>query len=98
MAFDNSDTKAVAWDHPQKMCELPLFFAALERAIRRWKALNLRSLNMQFQQDWPKDNKNYSFLNFLQENLEKFRSTELDDEPLEGLKVRATHAKHGYHS
>ena len=53
---------------------------------------------MQFQQDWPKDYKNYSFLNFLQENLEKFRSTELDDEPLEGSKVRATRAKHGYHN
>ena len=53
---------------------------------------------MQLQQDGPKDYKNYSFLNFLQENLEKFLSTELDDEPLEGSKVRATRAKHGYHS
>ena len=52
---------------------------------------------MQFQQDWPKDKK-YSSLNFLQENLEKFRSTELYDVPLEGSKVRATRAKHGYHS
>ena len=51
---------------------------------------------MQFQQDWPKDKK-YSSLNFLQENLEKFRSTELYDAPLEGSKVRATRAKHGYH-
>ena len=31
---------------------------------------------MQFQQDWPKDKKNYSSLKFLSENLEKFRSTE----------------------
>ena len=53
---------------------------------------------MQFQQDWPKDYKNYSFLIFLQENLEIFRSTELYDAPLEGSKVRATRAKHGYHS
>ena len=31
---------------------------------------------MQFQQDCPKDKKNYSSFNFLAENLEKFRSTE----------------------
>ena len=52
---------------------------------------------MQFQQDWPKDKK-YSSLNFLQENLEKFRLTELYDASLEGSKVRAARAKHGYHS
>ena len=39
---------------------------------------------MQFQQDWPKDKKNYSFFKFLPKNLEKFRSTELYDVPLEG--------------
>ena len=50
---------------------------------------------MQFQQDWPKG-KNYSSVNFLQENLEKIRSTELYDAPPEGSKVRATRAKHGY--
>ena len=48
MAFDNSGTKAVACDHPQKRCELPLIFAAIGQAVRRWKALNLGSLNMQF--------------------------------------------------
>ena len=32
---------------------------------------------MQFQQDCPKDKKNCSSFNFLAENLEKFRSTEL---------------------
>ena len=42
---------------PTKRCELPLFFAGIRQAIRRWKALNLGSLNMQFQQDWPKDKK-----------------------------------------
>ena len=31
---------------------------------------------MEFQQDWPKDKKNYGSFNFLAENLEKFRSTE----------------------
>ena len=39
------------------MCELPLSFAALGRPVRRWKALDLGSLNMQFQQDGPKDKK-----------------------------------------
>ena len=38
---------------------------------------------MQFQQDWPKDKKLQLF-KFLQENLEKFRSTELYDAPLGG--------------
>ena len=38
-----------------KRCELPLFLAALGETICGWKELDLRSLNMQFQQDWPKD-------------------------------------------
>ena len=38
---------------------------------------------MKFQQDCPKD-KNYSSFNFLAENLEKFRSTELYGAALEG--------------
>ena len=58
MAFDNSCTKAVlsAWPGPTpKRCELPLFLAALGQAVRAWKALDLGSLNMQFQHNWPKD-------------------------------------------
>ena len=69
MAFDNSGTKAVACDHPQKRCELPLIFAGIGQAVRRWKALNLGSLNLQFQQDLLKDKK-LQFFKFLQENLE----------------------------
>ena len=42
---------------------------------------------MQFQQDWPKDKKNYSFFNFLAEHLEKFHSTELYGAPLEGSTI-----------
>ena len=42
---------------------------------------------MQFQQDCPKDKKNYSSFNFLPENLEKFRSTELYGAPLEGSTI-----------
>ena len=41
---------------------------------------------MQFQQDWPEDN-NYSSFNFLAENLEIFRSTELYGGPLEGSTI-----------
>ena len=41
---------------------------------------------MQFQQDWPKDEKITAF-KFLPENLEKFRSTELYDAPLEGSTI-----------
>ena len=71
----------------QKRCELQLFFAGIRQAVRRLKALHLGWLNMQFQQDWPKDKKNYSSLNFLAENLENFRSTELYGAPLEGSTV-----------
>ena len=39
---------------------------------------------MQFQHDWSKDKKITALLIFLAENLEKFRSTELDGAPLEG--------------
>ena len=42
---------------------------------------------MQFQQDWPKDKKNYSSFNFLAENLEKFRLTEHYGVPLEGSTI-----------
>ena len=42
---------------------------------------------MQFQQDWPKDKKITGLLIFLPENLEKFRSTELHDAPLEGSTI-----------
>ena len=89
MAFDNSSTKAVLSALPgrtPKRCELPLFLATLGQAIRDWKALDLRSLNMQFQHDWPKDKK-YSSCKFFSENLEKFRSTELYDAPLEGSTI-----------
>ena len=42
---------------------------------------------MEFQQDCPKDKKNYSSFNFLPENLEKFRSTELYGAALEGSTI-----------
>ena len=66
MAF-NSCTKAVLSASPgptPKRCELPLFLAALGQVIRSFKALDLGSLNMQFQQDWPKDKKLQLFLIF----------------------------------
>ena len=49
---------------PTKRCELPLLFARIRQTERRWKTLDLGSLNMQFQQDWPKDEKITALLNF----------------------------------
>ena len=89
MAFDNSGTNAVwaAWlGTTPKRYELQLFFSGIRQAVRRWKALDLGRLNMQFQQDWPKDKK-LQLLIFLPENLEKFHSTELNDAPLEGSTI-----------
>ena len=42
---------------------------------------------MQFQHDWRKDKKITAFFNFLAENLEKFRPTELHGAPLEGSTI-----------
>ena len=42
---------------------------------------------MQFQHDWPKDKKITALLIFWPGNLEKYRSTELYDAPLEGLTI-----------
>ena len=60
MVFDKSCTKVVLSSSPgptPNRCERPLFLAALGQAICGWKALDLGSLNMQFQHDWPKDKK-----------------------------------------
>ena len=51
MAFDNSCTKPVLSASPgltPKSYELPLFLNALEQAVRGRKAVDSRSLNMQF--------------------------------------------------
>ena len=90
MAFGNSRTKAVLSALPgptPKRCELPLFFAGIAQAIHCWKAFDLGSLNMQFQNDWPKDKKITVLYFFLSENLEKYRSTELYDAHLEGSTI-----------
>ena len=42
---------------PSNKCELQLFFARIRQAVRRFKAFDLGRLNMQFQQDCPKDKK-----------------------------------------
>ena len=60
MAFDSSGTKAVPaarLGNTPKRCELQLFLAGIRQALRRYKAIHLGRLNMQFQQDWPKDKK-----------------------------------------
>ena len=50
---------------------------------------------MEFQQDCPKDKKNYSSFNFLAENLENFRSTELYGAALEGSTIFLCHSSLG---
>ena len=73
MAFDNSCTKAVLSASPgpnPKRYEPQLFLASLGQVIRCSKAVDLGSLNMQFQHDWPKDKKITALLIFWPENLE----------------------------
>ena len=75
MAFDNSCTKAVSSVSPgptPKRCELSLFLAALGEVMRGWKALDLGSLNMQFQQDWPKDKQITALLSFCLKTWKNF--------------------------
>ena len=47
---------------------------------------------MQFQQDCPKDEKITALLIFLPENLEKYRSTEIYDAPLDGSTIFLYHS------
>ena len=56
----------------QKRCEPQLFLASLGQVIRCSKALNLGSLNMQFQHEWPKDKKLQLFYFFCLKT-EKYR-------------------------
>ena len=75
----------MACDHPKKVWTTT-FLRRNWTSHRRWKALDLGCLNMQFQQDGQKDKK-ITALKFLPENLENFRSTELYDAPLEGSTI-----------
>ena len=61
---------------------MQLFFAGIRQAVQRLKALQLGRLLCSFSSIDQKI-KNYSSFNFLPENLEKFRSTELYGAPLE---------------
>ena len=67
MAFGSSGTKAVCAARlgtTPKRCKLQLFLAEIRQAVRRYKAIHLRRLNMQFQQDCPKDEKITALLIF----------------------------------
>ena len=55
---------------PPKRCELKLFFVGIRQAVRHRKALDLGSLNMQFQQDRQKDKK--QLFHFFAGKLRKF--------------------------
>ena len=95
MAFANSCTKAVlsaSVGPTPKRCEPQLFLASLGQVIRCSKAVDLGSLHMQFQHEWPKNKKITALLIFLPENLEKYRSTELYDAPLEGSTIFLYHS------
>ena len=91
MAFDHSDAKAV-WaarlgTTPKKVWTATFLGRNSTSHTALESYIHLRRLNMQFQQDWPKDKKNYSSFNFLAENLEKFHSTELYGAALEGSTI-----------
>ena len=73
MASENSCAKAVLSASPgptPKWCEPQLFLASLGQVIRCSKAVDLGSLNMQLQHDWPQDKKITALLIFWPENLE----------------------------
>ena len=75
MAFNNSGTKAVLSASPgptSKRCEPQFFLTALGQVQRCSKALDLGSLNMQYQQDWPKDDKITALLNFCWKTWKNF--------------------------
>ena len=86
MAFCTKVVLSALPGQTPKRCEPQLFLAALGQVLRCSKAVDLESLNMQFQHDGPK-NKNMTALLILSENLEKYRSTELYDAPLEGSTI-----------
>ena len=57
MAFDNSGTNTLSSPENPKKVRSTTFLAAIGQAVCRWKALNVGSSKMQFQQDRPKDTK-----------------------------------------
>ena len=71
---------------PQKGVNYHFSSPQLDKPYIVKKLSILASLNMQFQEDWPKD-KNYIYFNILPENFEKFHSTELYGAPLEGSTI-----------
>ena len=82
MAFDNSGTKAVACNHPQKGVNYHLSLPELDKPYVVGKLSISEAYICSFSKIGQKI-KNYSSLIFLQENLEKFRSTDLYDAPLD---------------
>ena len=87
MAFDSSGTKAV-WAagleaHPKKVWTAT-FLRRNSTSRTALESFPSRTLNYGVSAGLPKRLKNYSSFNFLPENLEKFRSTELYGAALEG--------------
>ena len=83
MAFHKPSTKAVAWNHPQKGMNYQFSLPEFDKPTSL-KSSRSRKLRYAVSAGLAKRLKNYSCFKFWPENLEKFRSTELYDAPLEG--------------
>ena len=85
MAFDSSGAKAVwaagAWDHPKKVWTAT-FLGRNSTSRTALESFPSRTIKYAVSAGLPKD-KSYSSFNFLPENLENFRSTELYGAALE---------------
>ena len=90
MAFDSSGAKAV-WaarlGTTPKRCELQLFFRRNSTSHTALQSYPSRTLKYAVSAGLAKRLKNYSSFNFLAENLENFRSTELYGADLEGSTI-----------
>ena len=91
MAFDSSDAKAV-WAYglgtTPKRCELQLFLAGRNSTSRTaLESFPSRTLKYEVSAGLPDSQKITALLIFLPENLEKYRSTELYNAPLQGSTV-----------
>ena len=65
---------------------MQLFLAGIRQAVRRYKAIHLGRLNMQFQQGWPKDIK-IRALSIFWRKTEKFPLTDHYGAALEGSTI-----------
>ena len=86
MALDNSNTKAVACDHPQKGVNYHFSLPQLDKPYVIGKLSISEAKRYSLSMIGPKI-KNNSFFKFLPENLENLCSTELYHAHLEGSAI-----------